>query len=705
MLESIQFDPKKMKKFITILALLLVPISIISAYSDIPDDHMYYQSITDLSDSGIIKGYEDGTFKPNDPVNRAEFVKLLVANRSFTLSDQTTDCFSDVSDEWFAKYVCYAKYQGIVDGESDGNFYPERTINLAEASKIIVNALCTDCYGDYSSDDIWYRPYARELSNKAVIPTSVDSLNQDLTRGQVAEMIWRFQQYEIDLFREYTYFSWNIYDTLSIKTGIGYGYFLYGEDIYYYSTKTDIDFDTFEHIDENFFRDKDYIYVSGKAIRDLDPDELEIINDVIVKDDENLYCTSYYSYYGDAFEKLGVDLESLEFLEHGIFLDKDTVYMNCFELEGSDGATFEIMDVNTFTEFGFDFFAKDKNQLYLYGCYFDGCGVQIIEGADANSFEYVSGPVWKDKDNIYYVHEALDYVDADTFELVGEVQGPNGYGYDSLIAFYKDKNNIYYYKDNGVDDYEDFKTYSEADVESFQFENGQFFSDKNATYYIEPRGNTKGVFWSEINRIEGLDYDEHEFVNDYFTKDSDSVHYLTKLVEGADADTFETLGQTIHYGKDKNNVYYNEEAIEDSNPDEFELFEGYSNIGKDDKYLYNYSNTLEVHDSDELQVVDYGDLIDDKYGYCVSYGNGIIKFEPKDLGTFSCLSSKFAKDKYNVYSENGVLEMLNPDETYCGSRISDSTGVRDYYCKDNDYFYLNDELLTDEEYELHYSNY
>ena len=94
-----------------------------------------------LSDKGVIGGYPDGTFRPRNTVNRAELAKFLVGGTGATPSvSQYNNCFPDVTTEWFAPFVCYAKAQGWVAGYSDGTFRPSNTVNTAEAIKMIVNA-------------------------------------------------------------------------------------------------------------------------------------------------------------------------------------------------------------------------------------------------------------------------------------------------------------------------------------------------------------------------------------------------------------------------------------------------------------------------------------------------------------------------------------------------------------------------------------
>lgn len=94
---------------------------------------------------GVTSGYGDGTFKPNANVNRAEAVKILILAAQFTPSASTgaTLSFSDVREEsdWFAPYVKTAADREIVRGFPDNTFRPDQPITRAEAAKIIVSVM------------------------------------------------------------------------------------------------------------------------------------------------------------------------------------------------------------------------------------------------------------------------------------------------------------------------------------------------------------------------------------------------------------------------------------------------------------------------------------------------------------------------------------------------------------------------------------
>ncbi len=151
----------------------------------------YSQAIESLREKGVVEGYEDGTFKPTARLNRAEFLKIILESRGTEVKGE--DCFPDVGDEWFARYVCAAKAEGIIDGYPDGTFQPSRAINFAEGSKILSNAY-GQAIDQYSSD--WYEPFVRALESSKAIPLSVERLEQEVNRGEMAEMMWRLTEGE-----------------------------------------------------------------------------------------------------------------------------------------------------------------------------------------------------------------------------------------------------------------------------------------------------------------------------------------------------------------------------------------------------------------------------------------------------------------------------------------------------------------------------
>ncbi len=109
-------------------------------FTDVPQDHWAWQYIETAYEQGLIKGFPDKTFKPEDPATRAQLVTILMRDH---LLDTSGTPFTDVSpDHWAYPYIMTAKNAGIVEGFPDGTFKPERFVTRAEAASILYRMLC-----------------------------------------------------------------------------------------------------------------------------------------------------------------------------------------------------------------------------------------------------------------------------------------------------------------------------------------------------------------------------------------------------------------------------------------------------------------------------------------------------------------------------------------------------------------------------------
>ena len=110
-------------------------------FSDVSADKWYNNAVSTLCHMGVLGGYSDGTFRPNAPITRAEFAKIAV---SFSQANGSAvySYFTDVkTTDWFAPYVTAAKDSGLIEGYSDGSFKPENRITRAEACTIVNRVL------------------------------------------------------------------------------------------------------------------------------------------------------------------------------------------------------------------------------------------------------------------------------------------------------------------------------------------------------------------------------------------------------------------------------------------------------------------------------------------------------------------------------------------------------------------------------------
>lgn len=166
-------------------------------FDDVATSHPNQEAVAYLKTEGVVQGYDDGTFLPDYTINRAEFLKIVIA--ATVKESKGEKCFKDVKNEWYAKYICTAKEKGIVEGYSDGFFRPGQNINFAEGSKMIVKAFGLKESGaqnkqkQMEKNDIWFKKFVETLQGEKAIPVSIDYAEKKLTRGEMSEITWRLK--------------------------------------------------------------------------------------------------------------------------------------------------------------------------------------------------------------------------------------------------------------------------------------------------------------------------------------------------------------------------------------------------------------------------------------------------------------------------------------------------------------------------------
>ena len=142
-------------------------------YSDVSEDAWYNNAVSTLSNAGVIDGYEDGTFKPDGNITRAEFATIAV--RFFEATYDGGDLFSDIAGHWAQDYINEAANAGIVDGYPDGTFRPQQYITRAEAMTMVNRTIDRHPDADHLLDDMivwpdnpetaWYYEQVQEATN------------------------------------------------------------------------------------------------------------------------------------------------------------------------------------------------------------------------------------------------------------------------------------------------------------------------------------------------------------------------------------------------------------------------------------------------------------------------------------------------------------------------------------------------------------
>lgn len=163
------------------------PISFQAApiFTDV-DGHSYKTSIEFLYNRGVVEGYPDGSFGPDREVNRAEIMKIILGASTDEDIGHQLNCFPDVRGDWYAKYVCYAKENGIIAGYPDGKFKPAQSVNTAEALKMGIEAFPVTVP---SASGDWYQKYINFSHNNNIFSKYNLSAAKNMTRGEMAFLI------------------------------------------------------------------------------------------------------------------------------------------------------------------------------------------------------------------------------------------------------------------------------------------------------------------------------------------------------------------------------------------------------------------------------------------------------------------------------------------------------------------------------------
>ena len=172
----------------------------VQTFSDVDLDNPNADAILYLQTVGIVEGYSDGTFRPTNPLNRAELLKILVEGVGLSPDgNYYKNCFPDVKEDWYAKYVCYAKDRGWIEGYPDGTFKPASNVNKAEALKMLLEVFGVDTekpvvkpYDDVAVYE-WFAPYVGTAKDLGLLEETGNHYwpGADITRGQISENLYR----------------------------------------------------------------------------------------------------------------------------------------------------------------------------------------------------------------------------------------------------------------------------------------------------------------------------------------------------------------------------------------------------------------------------------------------------------------------------------------------------------------------------------
>ena len=178
---------------VLLACMMIIPNAFAADYNDIEKDSDYGSAVSVLSSLDILNGYSDGSFKPNATITRAEFAAVVVralgmgdAAEGFKGATQ----FNDVpADYWASGYINIASSNGIINGYGDGNFGPDDLVLYEDAIKMVVAALG---YNPEAETKGGYPGGYMTIAAREGILNNVKngSMGQGANRGMVAQMVF-----------------------------------------------------------------------------------------------------------------------------------------------------------------------------------------------------------------------------------------------------------------------------------------------------------------------------------------------------------------------------------------------------------------------------------------------------------------------------------------------------------------------------------
>ena len=189
---------KKLKRIaaLTLAAACAATVCAGAAFTDQSDIKVDSRVIDTLVEKNVIKGYENGSFQPNETVSRAEMAKMIYVLRTnggtdaATYAEKMSTNFNDVNNHWASGYIKYCYAYGIVAGKSSTVFAPDAPVTTVEAAKMLLVYSGHDVQKDGLTGAQW-KENALKLADKDGLLVSVNIKPDDaLPRQYAAQMIY-----------------------------------------------------------------------------------------------------------------------------------------------------------------------------------------------------------------------------------------------------------------------------------------------------------------------------------------------------------------------------------------------------------------------------------------------------------------------------------------------------------------------------------
>ena len=158
-------------KKVAVLAAAFAAVLTVSAsaqtnkFPDVDESALYADDVNKLVDAGVLNGYEDGTFRPEGNVTRAEMCKMVTLSFKLTADLSSVESFPDINDnDWYKPYALNAKANGVVEGYDDGSFRGGAYVTREQVCAIInriqklydlgISVTVTDDISEWAKQDV-----------------------------------------------------------------------------------------------------------------------------------------------------------------------------------------------------------------------------------------------------------------------------------------------------------------------------------------------------------------------------------------------------------------------------------------------------------------------------------------------------------------------------------------------------------------------
>lgn len=203
---------KKVLSLVLVIAMVLSSMSFAFGATSFTDmtDNDYTEAVDTLAALGVITGYEDGSYKPEKTVTRAEMAKLMVELLGYgDLVAGSKSNFTDTQGHWADQWIALAAGRGIVIGTGDGKFNPDGIVTYDQVLTMLVRGLGYTDSSNEMKNMTWptnFKVKAAELN----ITKNVDMKKAEADRGGVAQAMFNSLDQQLvkvnsdgDIVREY----------------------------------------------------------------------------------------------------------------------------------------------------------------------------------------------------------------------------------------------------------------------------------------------------------------------------------------------------------------------------------------------------------------------------------------------------------------------------------------------------------------------